>query len=374
MSSNTIPKVEGNDSKKTWSFPATKIMSSYITAIVAGPYHIVTDKHGDIDLAIWVRQSLAQYLDAGEIFEVTKQGFDFFTEYFAYPYVWGKYDQLFVPEFNSGAMENAGAVTFNEMMIYRSKVTDAAREGRANTILHEMAHMWFGDLVTMDWWDDLWLNESFATYMSYLAQARNTRWRDAWVRFAHGMKLWAMVQDQMPTTHPIVADVPDTESARTNFDGISYAKGASVLKQLVAWVGEEPFVKGIRQYFKDYEYGNANLGDFLAALEKAGGRDLTSWGKEWLETAGVNTFRAKFTESDGAYATFTLEQSAIPEQPTVRSHRLAAAAWRSESISLASRFSCTTKSGSEPVATGARTETQGGINSVSELRRADERR
>lgn len=323
VASNTIPTVASDKDSKTWGFPTTKIMPSYITAIVAGPYHIVRDKHKNIDLGIWCRQSLAQYLDPDEILEVTKQGFDFFEEYFAYPYVWGKYDQLFVPEFNSGAMENAGCVTFHEMMIYRSKVTDAARERRASTILHEMAHMWFGNLVTMDWWDDLWLNESFATYMGTVAQSRATRWRTAWTRFAQDQKLWAMIQDQMPTTHPIVADVPDSESARTNFDGISYAKGASVLKQLVAWVGEEPFVKGMRQYFQDYEYGNAALGDFLGALEKASGRDLTSWAGEWLGTAGVNTFRARFTESGGAYASFVLAQTAAAGQPTIRRHRIA---------------------------------------------------
>ena len=323
--SNTTPTVQPSGAAEgTWAFARTKTMSTYLVAIVAGPYHVVRDSHGDINLGIYCRQSLARYLDHEEIFTVTKQGFDFFNSYFAYPYMWGKYDQLFVPEFNSGAMENCGAVTFNEGMLFRSKVTDAAREGRAGTILHEMAHMWFGDLVTMDWWDDLWLNESFATYMGTLSMARATRWDDAWVRFAQGTKMGAMAQDQMPTTHPIVADIPDTESARTNFDGISYSKGASVLKQLVAWVGEDPFVNGIRNYFRDHEYGNANLGDFLGSLEKASGRDLTSWSKEWLETAGVNMFRARLTTSGDTYGSFTLEQSAaMPEQPTLRSHRIA---------------------------------------------------
>ncbi|MCA1830242.1 MAG: aminopeptidase N, partial [Actinobacteria bacterium] len=317
--SNTPGEKTGN----TTRFPRTKTMSTYLVAVVAGPYYEVRKQHGDIDLGIFCRQSLKQYLDPDEIFEVTTQGFDFFRSFFDYPYVWGKYDQLFVPEFNAGAMENCGAVTFNESMVFRSKVTDAAREGRASVILHEMAHMWFGDLVTMDWWDDLWLNESFATYMATFSQARATRWTNAWVRFAQAQKLNAMVQDQMPTTHPIVADVPDTESARTNFDGISYAKGASVLKQLGAWVGEEEFRDGVRQYLKDYEFKNASLTDFLAALEKASGRDLTAWAKEWLETAGVNTFRARFEESGNAYARFALDQSAIQEQPTLRSHRIA---------------------------------------------------
>jgi len=308
----------------TWVFPRTKRMSSYITAIVAGPYHVARDRHNDIELGIYCRRSLAQYLDPDEIFQITKQGFDFFERYFDYPYVFGKYDQLFVPEFNAGAMENAGCVTFAEAYIFRSRTTDAARENRAGTILHEMAHMWFGDLVTMDWWDDLWLNESFATYMGTLAQARATRFTNAWTRFSQGQKLWAMVQDQQPTTHPIVADAPDTETARTNFDGISYAKGASVLKQLVAWVGEEPFIEGIRGYFRRHEYGNADLDAFLGALEESSGRDLGAWSKEWLETAGVNTFRVDLEVTDGRYSAMSLEQSAVPEWPTLRSHRIGA--------------------------------------------------
>ena len=306
----------------TWVFERTEHMSSYITAIVAGPYHVARDRHNDIELGIYCRRSLSQYLDTDEIFQVTKEGFDFFEHYFDHPYVFGKYDQLFVPEFNAGAMENAGCVTFAEAYIFRSRTTDAARENRAGTILHEMAHMWFGDLVTMDWWDDLWLNESFATYMGTLAQARATRFTNAWTRFSQGQKLWAMVQDQQPTTHPIVADAPDTETARTNFDGISYAKGASVLKQLVAWVGEEPFIQGVRAYFRRYEYGNANLDAFLGALEESSGRDLGAWSKEWLETAGVNTFRIDLAVTDGRYSAMSLEQSASPEWPTVRSHRI----------------------------------------------------
>jgi aminopeptidase N len=314
------PKKDGDHT--TWSFGTTKLMSSYITAIVAGPYHEVSDRYNDIDLRIFCRQSLAKYLDADEIFLETKQGFEFFERYFGYPYAFGKYDQLFCPEFNAGAMENAGCVTFHEAYIFRSRTTDAARENRCGTILHEMAHMWFGDLVTMDWWDDLWLNESFATYMGTLAQARATRWTNAWTRFAQGQKLWAMVQDQQPTTHPIVADAPDTETARTNFDGISYAKGASVLKQLVAWVGEDPFVAGIQGYFRRHEYSNANLDAFLGALEEASGRDLGAWSKEWLETAGVNTFHAEFETDGEKYTSFSLEQTASAEFPTLRSHRI----------------------------------------------------
>ena len=320
--SNTESDEQPSGDARTWHFARTKRMSSYITAIVAGPYHVVRDRHNDIELGVFCRQSLAQYLDADEIFTITKQGFDFFEHYFGYPYVFGKYDQLFVPEFNAGAMENAGCVTFTEAYIFRSRTTDAARENRAGTILHEMAHMWFGDLVTMDWWDDLWLNESFATYMGTLSQARATRFTNAWTRFSQGQKLWAMVQDQQPTTHPIVADAPDTETARTNFDGISYAKGASVLKQLVAWVGEEPFIEGVRNYFRRFEYGNANLDAFLGALEEASGRDLGQWSKEWLETSGVNTFHVEIESKDGEYSGLSLEQTAPPEWPTLRSHRI----------------------------------------------------
>ncbi|MFA5890596.1 MAG: aminopeptidase N [Actinomycetota bacterium] len=349
VASNTSPETDG----EVWEFPATKTMSTYLVAIVAGPYHIVRDQHGDIDLGIWCRQSLAQYLDADEIFEITRQGFDFFESYFNYPYMWGKYDQLFVPEFNSGAMENAGCVTFHEMMIFRSKVTQAARENRAGTILHEMAHMWFGDLVTMNWWDDLWLNESFATYMGTLAQARATRFTNAWTTFAQGQKLWAMMQDQMPTTHPIVADVPDTESARTNFDGISYAKGASVLKQLVAWVGEQPFVDGVRSYFRKHEYSNADLAKFLGALEEASGRNLASWSKEWLETAGVNTFRAAIETSGDTYQSVALEQTAVAGWPTLRSHRIAVGLYDLDGTRLVRRRRI------ELDAVGARTEIPG---------------
>ncbi|HVF14804.1 MAG TPA: aminopeptidase N, partial [Acidimicrobiales bacterium] len=247
------------------------------------------------------------------------QGLDFFEAEFGYPYPFPKYDQLFVPEFNFGAMENPGCVTFNEGYVFRSRVTDAAFERRAGTILHEMAHMWFGDLVTMRWWDDLWLNESFATYMGNDAVARATRFTDAWVRFASGDKAWALVQDQLPTTHPISADIVDTDAVRLHFDGITYAKGASVLKQLVAWVGKEAFTEGVRRYFRRHEWSNATLADFLGALEETSGRKLEPWAEEWLETSGVNTLRASFTVSCGRYDSFSVAQAGDP----VRSHRLA---------------------------------------------------
>ncbi|MGW5266769.1 aminopeptidase N [Microbispora sp. NPDC004025] len=310
---------------RRWHFPPTPVMSTYITALIAGPYAVVRDEHDGIPLGVYVRRSLAQYLDAGNIFEVTKQGFDFFHRVFGLRYPFGKYDQLFVPEFNAGAMENAGAVTFLEDYVFRSRVTDAVIERRAETILHEMAHMWFGDLVTMRWWDDLWLNESFATYMSVLCQAEATRWgQGAWTTFANVEKAWAYRQDQLPSTHPIAADIPDMQAVEVNFDGITYAKGASVLKQLVAYVGLDNFLAGVRDYFNEHAWKNTTLQDLLSALERTSGRDLSSWSKEWLETSGVNTLRPSFTTDDeGRFLSFDVLQEATQEHPTLRSHRVA---------------------------------------------------
>ncbi|MGI8536882.1 MAG: aminopeptidase N [Mycobacteriales bacterium] len=308
----------------TWTFAPTPRMSTYITALVAGPYASVHDEHDGIPLGIYCRASLLQHLDAEELFAVTRQGFDYYHDAFGYRYPFGKYDQLFVPEFNAGAMENAGAITFLEDYIFRSKVTDAAYERRAETLLHEMAHMWFGDLVTMAWWDDLWLNESFATYMSVLCQASATRWTNAWTTFANTEKTWAYRQDQLPSTHPIAADIADIEAVNVNFDGITYAKGASVLKQLVAWVGQDAFFAALRTYFVDHEYANTVLDDLLGALEKSSGRVLSDWSAQWLETAGCNTLRASFeTDADGAFAAFSILQEAPELWPTLRSHRVA---------------------------------------------------
>ena len=253
-SSATARVADADDGGRRGGSRPPAVISTYLVALVAGPYHAVHEEHRGIGTSIYCRESLAQYLDADEIFTVTRQGLDFFEAEFGYPYPFPKYDQLFVPEFNFGAMENPGCVTFNEGYVFRSRVTDAAYEGRAGTILHEMAHMWFGDLVTMRWWDDLWLNESFATYMGNDAVARATRFTDAWVRFASGDKAWALVQDQLPTTHPISADIVDTDAVRLHFDGITYAKGASVLKQLVAWVGKEAFTEGVQRYFRRHEW------------------------------------------------------------------------------------------------------------------------
>ncbi|WP_035781853.1 aminopeptidase N, partial [Arthrobacter sp. H14] len=315
--------------RATWDFEPTSVMSSYVTALIAGPYQSVrselTSSDGrTIELGVFARKSLMQYLDADNVFELTRQGFEFYEQQFGTPYPFAKYDQLFVPEFNAGAMENAGAVTFLENYIFRSKVTEAMVERRAITILHELAHMWFGDLVTMRWWNDLWLNESFAEFMSTLAAAENTEWKQSWTTFASMEKSWAYRQDQLPTTHPIVAPINDLEDVQVNFDGITYAKGASVLKQLVAWVGQEEFMAGVREYFGKHAWRNTELNDLLVELEKSSGRDLKDWSAQWLETAGVNTLRPEIQTDGGEIITsFTIVQSAPEDYPTLRPHRLA---------------------------------------------------
>ena len=306
-----------------WRFKATPRLSTYLACVVAGPFEGFTSEHSGVEFGVYARRSMAQYLEHEEMFLISHQVFDFFQAQFDFPYYLPKYDHVFVPEFLPGAMENPGLITVNELMLFRSRVTDARREQRAEYIAHEMAHMWFGDLVTMKWWEDLWLNESFATLMAYIAIGAATRFTNSWVAFNRTWKAAALSQDQKPTTHPIAADIPDIESTHVNFDGITYAKGASVLRQLFAWVGEEGFFEGIRRYFKRYAFSNADLHAFLEALEESSGRDLQLWSKEWIETAGVNTLRPSFTELDGCYQSFSLSQEAPADWPTLRSHRLA---------------------------------------------------
>ena len=312
-----------------WTFEATPRLASYVTAIVAGPYAAVrgelTSSDGrTIPLGVFCRASLAPHLDAEEVMAITRAGFAHFEAAFDLPYPFTKYDQLFVPEFNAGAMENAGAVTFVESYVFRSKPTDAIVERRATTILHELAHMWFGDLVTMRWWDDLWLNESFAEYASTVAQAEATRWTGAWTTFASLEKSWAYRQDQLPSTHPIVADMTDLEAVEVNFDGITYAKGASVLKQLVAWVGRDRFDEGVRAYFRQHAWGNTTLDDFLTALEAASGRDLRAWSRVWLEEAGVTTLRPELhVDDEGTITALSVAQEVPETHPVQRPHRLA---------------------------------------------------
>ena len=324
----TPDPVDAGEGRSTWSFPTTEPMSTYITAIVAGEYHEHMDtyvgKHGEIPLGHYCRQSMVEFLDTDDLNETTKQGFEFFENAFDYPYPFHKYDQLYVPEYNMVAMENAGCVTFRDDYLPRSRQTRSFYEQRANTILHEMAHMWFGDLVTMRWWDDLWLNESFAEWASHHASVKATKYDEAWTGFTNARKNWAYRQDQLPSTHPIAADNYDLEAVEVNFDGITYAKGASALRQLVAWVGEEEFLKGLRAYFKTHEFGNSELKDLLGALEQASGRDLGSWAEEWLQTSGVNTLRADFAVDDsGNFSSFAVDQTAHSDFPSLRRHRIA---------------------------------------------------
>ncbi|QSE38799.1 aminopeptidase N [Rhodococcus erythropolis] len=288
------------DGAQRVTFAPTLPISTYITAIAAGPYHRVASSwsRGEltVELGALCRASLAPHLDADNVFDITRQGLDFYAEHFDYPYPFGKYDQIFVPEYNLGAMENPGLVTFTEAYVFRGTATDEQHQRRANTILHEMAHMWFGDLVTMVWWDDLWLKESFADFMGSLVSAEATRFTDAWVAFAIKRKAWAYLQDQLPTTHPIVADIVDLEAAKLNFDGITYAKGASVLKQLVAFVGRDAFFEAARRYFKAHAFGNTTLVDLLDVLAETSGRDVREWARIWLQTTGVSTLSLDGTD------------------------------------------------------------------------------
>jgi aminopeptidase N len=327
VSNATVAAVQPAEHGKVVVFATTKRISPYVTALVAGPYHKATSSHDGIELGLYCRRSLAEHLDADDLFEVTRQGFDWYHANFDYRYPFGKYDQLFVPEFNAGAMENVGCVTILEDYVFRSKTTGYAYERRAETLLHEMAHMWFGDLVTMRWWDDLWLNESFATFISVLCQSRATKWTDAFTTFANIEKTWAYRQDQLPSTHPIACDIPDMQAVEVNFDGITYAKGASVLKQLAAYVGTEDFLAGLRIYFRRHEYGNTTLADLLRALEEVSGRDLSGWSTQWLETSGINTIQPEYeVDEAGCFTSFALVQSAPSETSAdnrLRAHRIA---------------------------------------------------
>ncbi|MFJ8590629.1 aminopeptidase N [Streptomyces sp. NPDC093598] len=328
----------GEQADGVWRFAETKPISTYITCVVAGPYHYVTDSYArtladgttlEIPLGALCRKGLAPYFDAEDVFLVTKQGLDFFHDHFDFPYPFGKYDQAFVPEYNLGAMENPGLVTFREEFIFRGKVTQASYEGRANVILHEMAHMWFGDLVTMEWWDDLWLKESFADFMGEFSLVGATRFVNGWITFANRRKAWAYRADQLPSTHPVTADIRDLQDAKLNFDGITYAKGASVLKQLVAYVGEEAFLEGARRYFKRHAYGNTRLGDLLSVLEETSGRDMSAWARSWLQTAGVNSLTPQvLLGADGRVEELAVVQEAAESHPELRPHRVAVGLYR----------------------------------------------
>ena len=341
--SPTPSSVKVNEEMSTWSFAVTPTMSSYLYALCAGPYFKKTDvykgKFGSYPLAVFVRPSLAEFLDHEEIFEITKQGFAWFEEKFQVGYPFPKYDQIFVPEFNAGAMENVGCVTFRDEYIFRSRTTKTAYESRANTILHEMAHMWFGDLVTMKWWNDLWLNESFAEWAAHWASTGATKYNEAWTLFHVQRKAWAYRQDQLPSTHPIAANMPDLDSVYENFDGITYAKGASALRQLVAWVGEENFLKGLKAYFDKHAWKNTELTDLLSELSISSGRDLESWTKLWLQSSGATLLRPQIqTDANNVITNATIQQeppSAPPGLPPVlRPHRLVVGTYEKQGTKL----------------------------------------
>ena len=331
ISNSPAKEVKSLDEKsKQWEFLPTPRISTYITALVAGAYYHVHDEYRGqkkVPLGIYCRKSLAKFLDPEEIFLVTKQGFEYFEKVFGLAYPFEKYDQIAVVDFNWGAMENSGCVTFLErLLVFQSKATQQLYDQRANTILHEMAHMWFGNMVTMKWWDDLWLNESFAEWSAHLAASEATRFTHAWTAFNSARKNWAYRQDQLGSTHPIVSDMVDIETVNANFDGITYAKGASVLQQLVAHVGRENFIAALRNYFAKHAFKNTTLDDLLIELEKTSGRDLKPWVATWLQTAGVNTLRPEIIDSNNKYSKVNVLQE-FPKIPAgsreLRPHRLA---------------------------------------------------
>ena len=330
-SNATVPEPQPVAAAAWWHFPTSHLLPSYVMALVAGPYHRVSDayegRYGRYPLALLCRQSMAEHLDAADLFTITKQGMTWFEDHFGIGYPFGGYVQAFVPEFNAGAMENAALVTLRDEYLFRSRTTTTAYEVRANTILHELAHMWFGDLVTMRWWNDLWLNESFAEWAGHWASAGATRFTEAWTLFHAQRKAWAYRQDQLPSTHPIAAAMPDLDSVHENFDGITYAKGAAALRQLVAWVGEENFLTGLREYFARHAWGNTTLPDFLDVMTRASGRDLTEWSQVWLETSGVNTLLPEVaTDAADVITGFAIVQQPplVPPglPPVLRPHRV----------------------------------------------------
>jgi len=312
-----------------WTLATTPPLATYFMTVCAGPYAVETDEHDGIPLGIYVRASLGTQLreQRDDIFEVTKQSFDYYHRLFGIRYPWGKYDQFFVPEFNAGAMENPGCVTLRDAYVFRGAHTRTQLFTRANTITHEMAHMWFGDLVTMQWWDDLWLNESFAEYMAHRTAADATRYDEAWVDFGIARKTWGYGVDRSPSTHPVAgAPAPDAASALTNFDGISYAKGASALRQLAAYVGDDAFLAGVRKHLSDHRFGNATMADFLGAVEQASGRSLADWTQGWLRGSGVDDIRLDVEQHDGIVSRADLVITPITDEPVARSHVLDVAA------------------------------------------------
>ena len=325
--SNTLQlQVQKNGDHQVWKFKKTPAISTYVFALHAGPYATWSRDASGIPLRLFARKSLAKYVDHSEWLTITEQGLDYFSIQFGMPYPFQKYDQIIVPEFNAGAMENVAAVTFSENFIYRTAVTENRRRSRADTILHEMAHMWFGDLVTMKWWNGLWLNESFASYMSTKAVDSATDFKGAWPAFFTGMKQWAYWEDQLITSHPIEVPIPSTEHADSIFDGITYGKGAATLKQLNYYIGDDDFREGLQRYFLKYAYKNTSINDFFEIQQEASGLDLMRWQKLWLQTPGVNTLRAQWSceqdpeTEESIIKDFSLLQGGSPQTP-LRPHR-----------------------------------------------------
>lgn len=313
----TLPTKQAKVDKKThWTFPPSPVMSPYLFSLHAGHYEVWEDKYKNIPLRLFVRASLKKYVDYRYWFTVTKNGFAFFEKEFDYPYPFKKYDQLIVPEFSSGGMENVAAVNYNERYIQRGPSSQDEKESLSNVMLHEMAHMWFGDLVTNKWWDELWLNESFATFMAFNAVSKATEYKDAWMTFQRRGKLTAYIEDQYPTTHPISTEVPDINATFNHFDAITYSKGSASLRQLAYYLGEDHFRKGIQQYFKQYAYTNTTLTQFIGSLEKASKMDLQVWSSAWLKKAGLDTIKVtpECTQNKLTRIKFEL----LPPTPTER--------------------------------------------------------
>ncbi|MDB5755191.1 MAG: aminopeptidase, partial [Massilia sp.] len=328
--------VQPDAAGKRWTFPKSKKLSPYNFSLHAGPYKVWEDTSGKYPMRLFARQSVAAQVKPADWFKYTKQGLAFFDEYFGVPYQFEKYDQLLVPDFLYGAMENAGAVTFAERgFLYKAEMTAAQRESLASVIMHEMAHQWFGDLVTMKWWNGLWLNESFASFMGTLATGEATEFKNAWQSFYSGGKQAAYTADQSLTTHPIEVPVPSTANAFDNIDAITYSKGASVLMQLRHLLGEDVFRKGVHNYLVKYAYKNATLDDFIGSLGEAAGRDLGAWTRQWLYNAGVNTIAANYSCAGGKISSFTLQQSAPGAAlPTLREQRVQVATFKVEGDKL----------------------------------------
>jgi aminopeptidase N len=321
---STAPGMVTNlaDGNRSWVFETTPKMSTYILSLHAGPYQVWESMAGEVPIRLFARQSLAEYVAVDEWFEVTRSGLDFFARYFEIPYPFGKYDQLIVPDFNIGAMENIAAVTFNEGYVQRQPSSHFERESRASVILHEMAHMWFGNLVTKDWWNGLWLNESFATLMSNFAMMEATEFTDAWHRFFIQNKQAAYFKDSRVTTHPIEVPVASTADFFLVFDDITYQKGSSVLKQLAYFVGYENFRVGVANYLEEHAYGNTILQDFIDAQAASSGRELDRWSSEWLYQSGFNELQAEVECADGLVTGLEILQSAPESHPQLRQHRV----------------------------------------------------